>query len=174
LGFSGTLTLGAPTSDAGVTVAVTNSNVSLAQPGAVSVTAGNTAGFYRFSIPATDNTGVTTTQSGWILVGNPAATLTKTGDNQTGAVNTTLNLSVTLSPGQSGGAATGASVRFSTNAGSLSNGAANGTPVVAITNNSGVAAVTLTLPATPGTVKVTTEGPYGLGHPIVTFTETAQ
>lgn len=174
LGYSGTLTLGSPTSDAGITVTVTNSTISPAQPGAVSVAAGNTPGFYKFSIPAIDGTGVTTTQSGWILVGNPAATLTKTGDNQTGPVNTTLNLSVTLSPGQSGGTATGASVRFSTNAGSLSSGAASGTQVVATTNNSGVAAVTLTLPATAEPVQVTAEGPYGLGHPVVTFTETAQ
>jgi len=172
--YSGTLTLGSPTSDAGITVTITNSSIGPAQTGAVTVTAGNTPGFYKFSIPATDTTGVTTTQSGWILVGNPAATLTKTGDNQTGPVNTTLNLSVTLSPGQSGGTATGASVRFSTNAGSLSDGAATGTQVVVTTNNSGVAAVTLTLPGTAGPVQVTAEGPYGLGHPVVKFTETAQ
>lgn len=48
-----------------------------------------------------------------------------------------------------------------------------GTKVIAITNNSGVASVTLTLPATAGPVTVTVEGPYGLGHPIATFNETA-
>jgi hypothetical protein len=32
----------------------------------------------------------------------------------------------------------------------------------------------LTLPATAGAVHVTAEGQYGLGHPVVTFTETAQ
>jgi hypothetical protein len=36
-----------------------------------------------------------------------------------------------------------------------------------------VAKVTLTLPGTPGPVTVTAEGPYGLGHPVVTFNETA-
>jgi hypothetical protein len=47
--------------------------------------------------------------------------------------------------------------------------------VIAVTNDSGVAKVTLTLPATTGPVTVTAQGPYGLGHPVVTpFTETAQ
>jgi len=34
--------------------------------------------------------------------------------------------------------------------------------------------VVLTLPSSAGTVQVTAQGPYGLGHPVVTFTETAQ
>jgi hypothetical protein len=34
--------------------------------------------------------------------------------------------------------------------------------------------VVLTLPATPGAVHMTAEGPVGLGHPVVTFTETSQ
>jgi hypothetical protein len=42
------------------------------------------------------------------------------------------------------------------------------------TNSSGTAAVVLTLPPNAGAVQVTAEGPYGLGHPVVTFTETAQ
>jgi hypothetical protein len=46
--------------------------------------------------------------------------------------------------------------------------------MIAPTNSSGVAGVTLTLPSAPGTVTVTAEGPYGLGHPVATFTETAQ
>jgi hypothetical protein len=32
----------------------------------------------------------------------------------------------------------------------------------------------LTLPGQAGTVHVTAEGPFGLGHPVVTFTETVQ
>jgi hypothetical protein len=44
---------------------------------------------------------------------------------------------------------------------------------IVVTNGSGVAGVTLTLPASSGTVHVTAEGPYGLGHPVATFTETA-
>jgi len=37
---------------------------------------------------------------------------------------------------------------------------------------SGNAAVVLTLPQSAGTVHVTAEGPYGLGHPDVVFSET--
>jgi hypothetical protein len=46
--------------------------------------------------------------------------------------------------------------------------------VIAVTNSSGIASVTLMLPGSARTVHVTAEGPYGLGHPIATFTETAQ
>src|SRR5258707_15309309 len=116
LSFSGTVTLGSPSSDAGITVTVTGATLSNAQFGSVLVTAGNTPGFYHFTIPATDSTGASTTQSGWTVVGKPAAGLSKTGNNQTGAVRTTLNLSVTLVPGQSGGTATGASIFFTANA----------------------------------------------------------
>ena len=101
------------------------------------------------------------------MVGNPAATFTKQGDNQSGAHGTTLNLLVTLQPGQSGGSASGGTVFFTTDAGSLS------TRLVT-TDSTGKASVTLTLPAKPGMVHVTAEGPFGLGHPVVTFTETAQ
>jgi len=82
-------------------------------------------------------------------------------------------LSVTLNPGSSGGTNMGASVLFSTSAGTVSNGTASGPKEIAVTNGSGVATVTLTLPSTPGTVTVTAEGPYGLGHGVATFTETA-
>ncbi|MFZ1009276.1 MAG: hypothetical protein WAN65_20710, partial [Candidatus Sulfotelmatobacter sp.] len=104
---------------------------------------------------------------GWILVGNPPASLSKTGDKQKGAVGTQLNLSVTLNPAQSGGGASGGTIFFTTSAGSLSSR-------TAVTNSSGTAAVVLTLPQTPGVVHVTAEGQYALGHPEVTFTETAQ
>ena len=106
-------------------------------------------------------------QNGWILVGNPPALLTKTGDQQKGTVGSQLNLSVTLNPGQSGGTAAGGTILFTTSAGSLSSR-------IVTTDSSGKAAVVLTLPATAGTVHVTTEGQYGLGHPVATFTETAQ
>jgi hypothetical protein len=49
-----------------------------------------------------------------------------------------------------------------------------GTKVIALTNSSGVASVKLTLPGSAGQVTVTAEGPFGLGHPVVTpFNETA-
>src|SRR6266568_748498 len=181
---AGTVTLGSPTSDAGVTLTTSQPGITVSQNGAVNVTAGSTPGFYHLSVPGTDGGGVTTTQGGWILVGKPASTVAKTsGDTQIGAVGTTLPqaLKVTLSPGQSGGTAAGASVFFTASAGSLTNVQVGtekvftGSKVIALTNSSGVASVTLTLPATAGPVTVTAEGPYGLGHPAVTpFTETAQ
>jgi len=164
---SGTVMLATATVDTGITVAVTQGSVSTAQKGSVTVTAGNTAGFYHYSLSGTDNAGVMQNEGGWIVVGKPAATLSKTGDGQTGTHGATLNLSVTLAPGSSGGTATGASVLFTADAGSLSSR-------IVTTNSSGVAAVVLTLPATPGAVHVTAEGPVGLGHPLVTFTETSQ
>ena len=180
LGSAGTLTLGSPTSDSGITATVTGSTVSTSTQGSVLVTAGNTPGFYHFVVPASD----ATSQGGWIVVGNLAATLAKTaGDSQVGTAGITLPvaLQVTLTPGSSGGTATGASVFFTTSAGSLTNVQVGsekiftGSKVIAITNGSGVAKVTLTLPTTAGQITVTAEGPFGLGHPVATpFTETAQ
>jgi hypothetical protein len=164
---SGSVTLGTPQSDSGVTLAVTQSNLTTGQMGSVTVTAGSTPGFYHYTIPGTDNLGVTQNQSGWIVVGKPAAALTKTGDNQTGAVSSPLNLSVTLNPGQSGGVSTGATIFFSTDSGTLSSR-------IVTTDSSGKASVVLTLPGVAGTVHVTAEGPFALGHPVVTFAETAQ
>jgi len=75
-----------------------------------------------------------------------------------------VNLSVTIAPGSSGGNSAGASVFFSTNAGSLTNVQVgsekvfSGPRVIALTDNSGVAKVTLTLPGTPWQVTVTAEG----------------
>jgi hypothetical protein len=78
-----------------------------------------------------------------------------------------LNLAVTLNPGSSGGSAAGATILFTTTGGSLSSR-------TVVTDSSGNAPVVLTLPSSPGTVHVTAEGPYGLGHPETIFTETVQ
>jgi len=164
---SGTVTLGTPQFDTGITLAVTQGTVTSSHPGAITVTAGSNPGFYHYTVPSTDSVGVTQQQSGWILVGNPPATFTKQGDNQKGIHGTNLNLSVTLNPGSSGGSSAGATVLFTTDAGTLSSRTVT-------TNASGVAAVVLTLPPTAGAIQVTAEGPYGLGHPDVTFTETSQ
>ena len=166
-------------------VTTTNSTVTSAQQGTIQVTAGNVPGFYSFSVPAIDSGGVSETESGWVVVGKPAATLSKTaGDNQAGTAGTTLPiaLSVTLAPGASGGSKAGASVFFTTSAGSLTNVASgngekifSGSKVIAVTDSSGIAKVALTLPGAPGPVTVTAEGPYGLGHPMIqpSFSETA-
>jgi hypothetical protein len=164
---SGTVTLGTPTCGSGITMTVTQGLMTSSHNGAITVTAGTTPGFYSYKVAGTDSAGVTQEQSGWIVVGNPAATLTKQGDGQTGAPGTKVNLSVTLNAGSSGGSAVGADVLFTASAGSLSSR-------TIATDSSGNAGVALTLPANAGAVQVTAEGPYGLGHPKVTFTETVQ
>jgi hypothetical protein len=163
------------TACSGGTITLTGATITPSEPGTITVNAGATPGFCHFTVTGTDGS-VTQTQGGWIVVGNPAATFTQTGSGQSGAPGTALAspLTVTLVPGASGGTDDGASVLFSTNAGTLSNGTTSGPKVIAVTNSSGVASVTLTLPSSAGTVTVTAEGPYGLGHPVATFTETSQ
>jgi hypothetical protein len=173
-----TVTLTAASFDSGGgSMSITNANLTQAANGAISVTAGTTSGFYHFTVTSKDSSNVTQKQGGWLIIGNPPATFTnKTGDQQTGGVGTQLpvSLSITLAPGSSGGTASGATIRFTTNAGTLSGGTAgNATTQLVTTNASGVAAITLTLPATAGTVHVTAEGPFQLGHPVTIFTETA-
>jgi len=158
------------------TLTLTEPAITPAQPGTITVNAGGTPGFCHFTVTGNDGT-VTQTEGGWIIVGNPSAGLVPSGGNeQTGGVGTTLSeaLAITLTPGDSGGIATGASILFTTSAGTLSNGTASGSKVIAVTNSSGVASVTLTLPSTPQTVSVQAEAPYALGNSLANFTETAQ
>ena len=162
-----TVTLGAPTSDTGITVVVSQPTLSKGHGGKITVTAGSTPGFYHYSVPSTDTNGVAQQQGGYILVGNPPASFTMTGNKQKGAAGSQLTLSVTLNPGSSGGSASGATVFFTTSAGTLSSRLVD-------TDSTGKASVVLTLPSTAETVHVTAEGQYALGHPSVTFTETAQ
>ena len=167
---------GAPACSGG-TISLSTPTITSTVNGEITVNAGGTPGFCHYTVTGSDGT-VTQTQGGWIVVGNPAATLANTsGNNQTGGVGTQLPnaLAVTLSAGQSGGTASGASILFTATAGTLSNGTNTGSKVIAVTNSSGMASVTLTLPATAQTVTVTAEGPYGLGHPVApSFTEVAQ
>ena len=154
---------------------ITNGTVAVGSPGGITLTAPATPGFCHFSVTASDGT----TQGGWLVVGNPAATLSKTTDPGSGTHGTTITLAATLASGQSAGSPGGASVFFTVppGSGSLQNVQVGseqvftGAKVIAVTNSSGVATVTLTLPASTGQVNVTAEGPFALGHPIVTFTE---
>ncbi|HKF07013.1 MAG TPA: glycoside hydrolase family 44 protein [Candidatus Sulfotelmatobacter sp.] len=164
---SATVTLGTPTSDPGISVTVTQPTLSKGHNGKITVTATNTPGFYHYSVPSTDTNGIAQQQGGYILVGNPPATLTKAGDKQKGKAGSQLTLGVTLNPGQSGGSAAGGTVFFTASAGTLSSRMVD-------TDSSGNATVVLTLPSTAQTVHVSAEGQYALGHPVVTFTETAQ
>jgi hypothetical protein len=155
---------------------LTNSTITTSQPGTITVNAGSTPGFCHFTVTGSDGA-ATQTQGGWIVVGNPPATLTVTsGNDQSATHGTTLSqaLTVTLAPGQSGGSASGAGILFTTSAGTLSNGTTSGTSVIATTNSSGVASVTLTLPSNAGTVTVQAEDQFALGGAIAAFTETAQ
>ena len=161
------VTLGTPATDSGITLLVTQPNLSKGHNGSVTVTAGSAPGFYHYSLPSTDTSGVSEQQDGWILVGNPAATLTKTGDKQKAKAGSQISLSVALNPGQSGGSAPGGTVLFTTSAGTLSSR-------IVTTDSTGRASVRLTLPSTAQTVYVTAEGQYALGHPEATFTATAQ
>jgi Glycoside hydrolase family 44 len=164
---SGTVTLGTPQSDSGITLVVTQPNLTSGQDGSITVTAGSAPGFYHFTVPSTDNLGVAQNQCGWIVVGNPPATFSKTGDHQKGAPGSKLNLAVTLNPGRSGGSAAGGTVLFTTDGGTLSSR-------LVTTDSSGNAPIVLTLPSNAGTVHVTAEGQFGLGHPVAKFTETVQ
>jgi glycosyl hydrolase family 44/fibronectin type III domain protein len=164
---SANVTLTSQQSDSGISVALTQPSLTTNQNGTITVTAGSTPGFYHFSITSSDTGTVTQTQDGWILVGNPPATLAKTGDGQTGASGTQLALSVALNAGSSGGTNQGADIYFTTDGGTLSSS-------IVTTDTNGNAAVTLTLPSSPGPVHVTAQGPFGLGHPLVVFSETAQ
>ena len=160
------------------TMNITTAAITTTTNGAITVNAGGTPGFCHFTATGTDSAGVTQTQGGWIVVGKPAASLaTTSGDGQIGSKGSQLPLplAVTLTPGQSGGTAIGASVLLTASGGMLSDGTHSGPKIVVVTNGSGVTpAVSLTLPSTAGPVTVTAEGPHGLGHPIATFTETAQ
>ena len=160
----------------GGNLSITNPTVTNTVNAQIAVAPGSAPGFCHFTVTGSDGT-ATTTQGGWIVVGNPAATLAKTtGDNQTGTAGSTLPtpLKITLSPGQSGGSKSGASILFTASAGTVSNGTTSGAKVLVVTDSSGTASVTLTLPASAGAVTVTAEGPFGLGHPEVTFNETVQ
>jgi hypothetical protein len=153
---------------------LTNLTITPTQPATITVNPGSIPGFCHYTV--TGNDGVSTqTEGGWIVVGNPAAMLTRSGNNQSGSSGTALSqpLTVTLTPAQSGGLASGAGILFSTSAGTLSTGTTTGTSVIAQTNSSGIASITLTLPSTKGTVTVTAQDQFALGGASVTFTEIA-
>jgi hypothetical protein len=152
-------------------------------PATITINTGSSPGFCHYAVTGNDGA-ATQTEGGWIVVGYPPATLAVTsGNHQSGSAGTVLpqSLTVTLTPSRSGGNAGGASVFFTTSAGSLQNVQVGseqvftGSKVIAVTNGTGVASVQLTLPGTPGTpLQVTAEGPFALGHALATFTETVQ
>ena len=84
---SAAVTLTSVQADSGITVTLTQPSLTTSQTGTINVTAasGTAPGFYHYTVAGTDGLGVIQNQSGWIVLGKPAATLTKTGDKQTGA-----------------------------------------------------------------------------------------
>jgi hypothetical protein len=158
------------------TIALTSPTLTTTTPATLTVNPGSTPGFCHYTVTGSDGTS-TQTQGGWIVVGKPAAALAiNGGNNQSGSSGTALSqsLAVTLSSIPSGFSNTGASVLFTASAGTLSNGTTTGTSVIATTNSSGMASVTLTLPSTTGAVTVTAQDQFALGGASVIFTETAK
>ena len=153
---------------------LTDATITTTKPATITVNTSNSPGFCHYTVTGSDGTS-TQTEGGWIVVGMPAASLSVTGGNkQSRSAGAALSrpLTVTLSV-PSGNTATGASILFTTSAGTLSNGVNSGSSVIATTNSSGTASVTLTLPSTKGTVTVTAQDQFAFGGATVTFTETA-
>src|SRR5260370_40122457 len=76
---SGTVTLGSPQADSGITLAVTQPTLGSGKNGSIAVTAGTTPGFYHFTAPSTDGAAVAQQQGGWVVGGNPSASSPETG-----------------------------------------------------------------------------------------------
>ena len=97
------------------------------------------------------------------------STVTKTlavngGNNQTGVAGTTLPTALTVLATNNGSAVSGVSVSFTDGAGGTFN------PNPAVSNSSGIASTSYTLPATAGTYTVTASS---TGYSSATFTETS-
>jgi hypothetical protein len=154
---------------------LTTPTITPTTPATITVNPGSTTGFCHYTVTGHDGTS-TQTEGGWIVVGKPAASLAiQSGNNQSSSAGAALaqSLVVTLSSVPSGFTAGGAGILFTTSAGTLYNGTTSGTSVIAQTNASGIASVTLTLPSSKGAVTVTAQDQFALGGASVTFTETA-
>jgi hypothetical protein len=169
---TGTVTLSAATSTSGLKLALTQPKITAATStaagtGLITITTPSTPGLYSFTVTGKDATGSVQTQSGWVIATVPKASLTKTGDKQSGAKGSSVTLTATFVPGSSGAGSSGQDLLFTASAGTLSKR-------IVRTNASGQAQVTLTLPATAGTVTVTAVGPVFWGAPTATFTATVK
>jgi len=164
---TGTFKLTSASGSAGLQFALTQPKLAVGTDGTVTIKTPATPGLYSYTVTGEDAANTVQSKQGWILVGNPAATLTKTGDGQTALPGKTLKLTATFVPGSSGATPGNVTILFTTTAGKLSS-------QVVRTNASGEATVTLTLPATAGKVSVTAQEPIPWGGEKVVFTETAQ
>jgi len=164
---TGTVRLTAASAATGLGVTLTQPKLGIGSNGLVTIKTPSAPGLYRFAVAGVDANNTPQEQFGWVIVGNAAATLTKTGDNQSASRGKPLTLTATFVPGSSGASAGNVSILFTTSAGTLSS-------KVVRTGLSGQATVTLTLPSTPGKVTVTARAPIPWGGARAVFTETAQ
>jgi Glycoside hydrolase family 44 len=156
------------------TLAISDPVITAAKPAAITVSPASTPGFCHYTVTASDGVSEQT-QGGWIVVGRRAARLVvQSGNNQTGKEGKVLKepLTVALTSVPSGFSSTGSGILFTASAGTLSNGKESGSKVIAQTDSSGNAAVTLTLPSSKEAVTVTAQDMFALGGRTVTFTET--
>jgi hypothetical protein len=177
---TGTVTLTPASGTGGMTLELTQPKIAKATATStgdalITIKTPSKAGIYSFTVTGRDSGGTVQTQRGWVLATQPAATLTKTGDKQTGNPGAKITLSATYKPGNppaystgpQGPTAGGVDLLFTSSAGTLSKR-------IVRTNASGEATVELTLPAKPNTVTVTAVGPVFWGTPKATFTETVK
>jgi hypothetical protein len=120
-----------------------------------------TAGTYTVTASSTGYTSATFTETATTAVKTLAAS---GGNNQTGAAGTTLLTALTTAATVNGTPTAGVSVSFTDGAGGTFS------PNPAVTNSSGIASTSYTLPATAGTYTVTASS---TGYTSATFTETA-
>ena len=131
------------------------------------MTAGKKAGLLPLHVPGTDSSGVTQEQSGWIVVGNPSGDVDQGWGRAIGRAGNEFE-----SVGNAGAGAVRRQRGGSD--GILHDGCGHAFEPDRDDQFVGSCVVVLTLPANAGAVHVTAEGQYALGHPVVTFTETAQ
>ena len=162
----GTFKLTGAMGAAGLGFSLTQPKLAPGVPGLVTISTPATPGLYPFTLTGMDSANLVQSKQGWVLVGNPAATLTKTGDNQSAPRSKTVTLTANFVPGSSGISEGNVSILFTTSAGTLSSRMVR-------TNGSGEATVTLTLPSSPGKVTVTAQEPVPAGGEKVTFTVTS-
>ncbi|MGD0942617.1 MAG: glycoside hydrolase family 44 protein, partial [Terracidiphilus sp.] len=80
-------------------LALSNATITSSQPATITVNVGSTPGFCHYTVTGSDGT-ATQSEGGWIVVGNPPATLTQSGNNQSGSTGSALSqpLTITLAP----------------------------------------------------------------------------
>jgi hypothetical protein len=143
----------------------------------ITVNPGSIPGFCHYTVTGNDGTSPRRPRADGSSSANPPA-FRRRGNNQTGMRRNGSveaaepSRSILASPAEPPRPA-GASVLFTTSQARSPMARPAEASVIATTNASGVASVTLTLPSSKGTVTVTAQDQFALGGASVTFTETA-